>query len=110
MSSVVNEVENNQETPRDLTTRVVKQWAEDIQLEGVDLQESISMLAGRAHSWLSPASVAAGVNDIIFSDYDVKLRSISKESSIILADRLSNELNKLGWLGKVSAKRGGMLS
>lgn len=82
-------------------TEVVSLWR-DAHFPGRDFDEQIRMLAGRANSWISGASVVAGVRDIMSG---VVHKSADSQAVIEeLGTRLGRRLSEDGLLF-VSPKR-----
>lgn len=74
-------------------TEVINDWRDEHKVE-VNLEESIRMLASRVKSWVTPHSVAAGVNDVM----SATLGSGMKEQITQLGDRLGKRLMEEGLL------------
>ena len=75
----------------------ISTWTQEQEID-LNLEETIWKLAARVNSWLSPASVKAGVLDLL----GARLRNanVPAEQIDILSDRLARRLLTEGLLGR----------
>lgn len=79
----------------EVCSEVVSSWR-DTHFPGQDLEEQIRMLAGRVNSWVSGASVVAGVRDVMSGVVNKGVDSTAVIDE--LGTRLGRRLNDEGFL------------
>lgn len=80
---------------------VINDWRDEHKIEA-NLEESTRMLASRVKSWVTPHSVAAGVNDVMLATLGPGVKDKVNQLGERLGKRLMNEGMLVGSLRRTS--------